>query len=43
MIEPVTIEKHVDLAVPIFEHILFFLQSANLIFARSCSDYPCVY
>ncbi len=26
-IEPVTIEKHIDLAFPIFERILFFLQS----------------
>ena len=25
-IEPVTIEKHVDLALPIFELILYFLQ-----------------
>ena len=33
-IEPVTntIEKNIDLALPIFEHILFFLQS--LFFAR---------
>ena len=40
-IEPVTIEKHVDSAFPIFERILLFcLQS--LFFARSCSEYPCV-
>ena len=26
-IEPSTIEKHADLALPLFEHILFFLKS----------------
>ena len=39
-IEPITIEKPVDLALLIFERILFFL---HLLFARSCSDYPCVF
>ncbi len=26
-IEPITIEKHIDLALPIFEHILFFCKA----------------
>ena len=35
-IEPVPIEKHVDLAFPIFEHIFFFMH-----FLQGSCYYPC--